>query len=217
MLSLSNGPNRVGVFHLFTWGRKRIQFPKRCVFRVAWAISQNPITLRVRRDNVCGFSAVRTEIMVFWPMMPCTMVDYHRLLPPYLGQKMRAAGFSAVVATTFSYETEQRPLPHACIITAPNSQSPFSCGNFSDLSAWQVNYSLLSRRAILPLVYTVWIWLREDFRPVTCLACVQKVRGSKSIREPLNRLPWIIFACLLQSYHANRLLEKVIFTLLIKS
>jgi hypothetical protein len=30
-LDLSNGPNRVGVSPL-TWGRKRIQFPKRCVF-----------------------------------------------------------------------------------------------------------------------------------------------------------------------------------------
>jgi hypothetical protein len=30
-LALSNGPKRVGVYHPLTWGRKQIQFPKRCV------------------------------------------------------------------------------------------------------------------------------------------------------------------------------------------
>jgi hypothetical protein len=30
-LALSNGPNRAGVSCPLTWGRKQIQFPKRCV------------------------------------------------------------------------------------------------------------------------------------------------------------------------------------------
>jgi hypothetical protein len=30
-VALSNGPNRVGISHPFTWGRKQIQFPTRCV------------------------------------------------------------------------------------------------------------------------------------------------------------------------------------------
>jgi hypothetical protein len=49
-LALSKGPNWVGVFSPFTWGRKQIQFPKRCVFyslenRTMGKMSKNPVIL----------------------------------------------------------------------------------------------------------------------------------------------------------------------------
>jgi hypothetical protein len=43
-VALSNGPNRACVFRALTWGRKQIQFPKRCVLQNTerWTKSKNP-------------------------------------------------------------------------------------------------------------------------------------------------------------------------------
>jgi hypothetical protein len=65
-LALSNGPNRVGVSHHVTRGRKQVQFPtKRCVLKntVRWIKTKTPVILSVTHHHKTPLESTLLLIM----------------------------------------------------------------------------------------------------------------------------------------------------------